>query len=60
MNGIGFALTLRRLYPKLPVLLHTGYAEQLDEATSKGLRVLQKPVPPAVLLAELKAMLKTS
>lgn len=60
MNGIGFALHLRSSYPTLPVLLHTGYAEQLHEATSKGLRVLQKPVAPAVLLAELKAMLKSS
>jgi len=60
MNGIDLALRLRRLYPKLPVLLHTGYAEQLGEATMKGLRVLQKPVSPAVLLAELKAMLEAT
>jgi two-component system NtrC family sensor kinase len=58
LNGIGLALTLRRLYPKLPVLLHTGYADQLGEATAKGLRVLQKPVPPAVLLPELKAIME--
>jgi two-component system NtrC family sensor kinase len=58
LNGIGLALTLRRLYPKLPVLLHTGYADQLGEATQKGLRVLQKPVPPAVLLPELKAIME--
>lgn len=58
LNGIGLALTLRRLYPKLPVLLHTGYAEQLGEANEQGLRVLQKPVPPTVLLPELKAIME--
>ncbi|MDM0085701.1 ATP-binding protein [Variovorax sp. J31P179] len=58
MNGIGLALELRRLYPTLPVILHTGYAEQIDEGTAKGLRVFHKPVPPDVLLAELDALLR--
>ena len=57
MDGIGLALELRRLYPRLPVMLHTGYAEQIEEGVAKGLRVFQKPVPPDVLLAELRAML---
>ena len=57
MNGIGLALELRRLYPRLPVMLHTGYAEQIEEGQAKGMRVFQKPVPPDVLLAELRAML---
>ncbi len=57
MNGIGLALELRRLYPRLPVMLHTGYAEQIEEGLAKGMRVFQKPVPPDVLLAELRAML---
>jgi two-component system NtrC family sensor kinase len=58
MNGIGLALELRRLYPQLPVLLHTGYADQIEQATAKGLRVFQKPVPPEILLAELRSMIQ--
>ena len=57
MNGIGLAMELRRLYPGLPVMLHTGYAEQIEEGTAKGMRVFQKPVAPDVLLAELRALL---
>jgi two-component system NtrC family sensor kinase len=58
MNGIGLATELRRLYPTLPVVLHTGYTEQMEEGTAKGMRVFQKPVPPDVLLAELRALLR--
>ena len=58
MNGIGLALELRRLYPQLPVLLHTGYADQIEQANAKGLRVFQKPVPPEILLAELRSMIQ--
>ena len=59
MNGIGLALELCRLHPELPVVLHTGYAEQIKEGTANGLRVFQKPVPPDVLIAELRALLPT-
>ena len=58
MNGIGLAMEIQRLYPKLPVILNTGYAEQIEDATARGLRVFQKPVAPDVLLAELEALLK--
>ncbi len=57
MNGIALAIELRRLYPQLPVLLHTGYAEQIEEASGRGIRVFQKPVQPEVLIAELKSLL---
>jgi len=57
LSGIGLAIELRRLYPRLPVMLNTGYAEQIEEGIAKGLRVFQKPVPPDVLLAELGALL---
>lgn len=58
MNGIGLASELSRRYPALPVILHTGYADQLEEATAKGMRVFQKPVPPELLLAEIHARLR--
>ena len=57
MNGIGLATEIGRLYPRLPVMLHTGYAEQIEEARALGLRVFQKPVHPDVMLAELRTLL---
>ncbi|MCK9689384.1 ATP-binding protein [Scleromatobacter humisilvae] len=58
MNGIGLASALSRLYPGLPVILNTGYADQLEEGTAKGMRVFQKPVPPELLLAEIQECLR--
>jgi two-component system NtrC family sensor kinase len=57
INGIGLAIELRKRRPALPVLLTSGYAEQLGEANAIGLRVLPKPVAPDHLLAELRAVL---
>ena len=58
MNGIGLATEPRRLYSTLSVVLHTGYAEQMEEGTAKAMQVFQKPVPPDVLLAELRSLLR--
>ncbi len=57
LNGIELAAELARLYPQLPVILHTGYADQLEDATARGMRVFQKPVPPEIMLAEIQARL---
>ena len=57
INGIGLAFELRRRMPELPVLLTTGYAEQLGEAAEGGFRVLPKPTAPEQMLAELRAVL---
>ncbi|HEX3139164.1 MAG TPA: ATP-binding protein, partial [Rhizobacter sp.] len=57
INGIGLAFELRKRMPELPVLLTTGYAEQLGEAAEGGFRVLPKPTSPEQLLAELRAVL---
>jgi len=35
-------------------VLVTGYAKQLEEAVSGGLRVMPKPTPPQDLLRELR------
>jgi CheY-like chemotaxis protein len=48
------AFRLRDLWPRLPVVLITGYAKQLEDAVSGGLRVLPKPTPPHDLLRELR------
>jgi PAS domain S-box-containing protein len=43
MAGLELARIVRRNYPKLPVLLTTGYSERAQEAVLEGFSVLQKP-----------------
>ena len=57
MNGLQLALQLRQSQPGLPVLLTTGYSGEVPRAREAGLSVLQKPVMPSVLLAEVAAVL---
>ena len=54
LSGMDLAFRLRELWPRLPVVLITGYAKQLEDAVSGGLRVLPKPTPPQELLRELR------
>ena len=54
LSGMDLAFRLRERWPKLPVVLITGYAKQLEEAVSGGLRVLPKPTAPQDLLRELR------
>ena len=54
LSGMDLAFRLRELWPRLPVVLITGYAKQLEDAVSGGLRVLPKPTPPQDLLRELR------
>jgi two-component system NtrC family sensor kinase len=54
LSGMDLAFRLRERWPRLPVVLVTGYAKQLEEAVSGGLRVLPKPTPPLELLRELR------
>ncbi|RQH03902.1 hybrid sensor histidine kinase/response regulator [Paraburkholderia dinghuensis] len=43
MNGIDLAEALQAIEPKLPVILVTGYAEELERARNVDVRVLSKP-----------------
>ncbi len=54
LSGMDLAFRLRERWPQLPVVLITGYAKQLEEAVSGGLRVLPKPTPPQDMLRELR------
>ncbi|MBC5763914.1 ATP-binding protein [Ramlibacter albus] len=54
MDGLQFQAELRRLYPKLPVVLMTGYAEKLGEAEAKNLVVLPKPFDAGLLVRTLR------
>ncbi|KWI42181.1 hybrid sensor histidine kinase/response regulator [Burkholderia stagnalis] len=49
MNGIDLAETLGRRPDKLPVILVTGYAEELDRTRGVNVRVLSKPFDIALL-----------
>ena len=60
MNGVQLAMLIRERYPDCRVLLLSGQAATIDlleEARSLGyiFEVLQKPIPPADLLAKIAA-----
>jgi CheY-like chemotaxis protein len=57
LNGIEFALTLRRNGNMIPVLLLTGYTAELHRAMAAGLEVLPKPCSPLTLASALEAVL---
>jgi signal transduction histidine kinase len=48
-NGIDLAETVQGFEPKLPVILVTGYAEELERARHVNVRVLSKPFDIALL-----------
>ncbi len=49
MNGIDLAEAVQNIEPKLPVILVTGYAEELERARNVDVRVLSKPFDIALL-----------
>jgi CheY-like chemotaxis protein len=53
MNGLQFARTLRAHWPKLPVLLATGFDFAADVARLRGVRTLVKPFLGAQIAAVL-------
>ncbi|WP_322048274.1 response regulator [Paraburkholderia sp. J67] len=56
MNGIDLAEALQARAPTLPVILVTGYAEELDRARHVDVRVLSKPFDIALLEKMLEAI----
>jgi CheY-like chemotaxis protein len=54
LDGLGLAEYLRERYPDLPVVLITGYASQLHEASARRFTVLSKPCPPEALIAAVR------
>jgi CheY-like chemotaxis protein len=51
LNGIGLAQRLRESRPDLPVVLMTGYAEELGKAASLQVEVLPKPCSAEAIIA---------
>jgi two-component system NtrC family sensor kinase len=54
MNGVELARVIRERYPRLPVLLSTGYSDSAQDAVSQGFVVLQKPYNIATLRKSLQ------
>ena len=54
IDGLQLQAELKRLYPRLPVVLMTGYAEKLGEAEARNLVVLPKPFDAALLVRTLR------
>ena len=58
MDGVGLAQYIRKTWPQQPLLLMTGYAEQLDSIRSLGFEVLPKPCTPQMLHAALARLVR--
>jgi two-component system, NtrC family, sensor kinase len=56
-TGVDLAGRVRDQRPDLPVVLMTGYTEQLERAVALDLTVLAKPVGPRELILALKKAL---
>jgi len=56
LNGIDLAEILQSWIPRVPVILVTGYAEELDRARGVDARVLSKPFDIALLDSLLQAI----
>ena len=59
LDGLGLAEYLREHHPDVPIILITGYASQLHEASARRFTVLSKPCPPDVLIATVRTALRT-
>ena len=57
LDGLGLAEWLRERRPGLSVVLITGYASQLHDASARGFTVLSKPCPPEALIAAVRSAL---
>jgi CheY-like chemotaxis protein len=61
LTGLELARHIRGLRPQTPVILYTGYGEEISDAelAAAGIRALaRKPVEPAELLALVRTHLK--
>jgi len=59
-DGVQLAEIVRERYPRLKVLLMTGYAQQIDQIAAHGFDVLPKPFDPAALSKTIVRLLRGS
>jgi two-component system, NtrC family, sensor kinase len=57
LNGIDLARILRDRFPRLPVLLTTGYTAEAANASQEGFAILPKPYRPEVLHRAIRDLL---
>lgn len=57
LNGLALARHVLSAFPRLPVLLMSGYSESAAEAGALGLDVVPKPCTPATLVAAMEKAL---
>jgi two-component system cell cycle sensor histidine kinase/response regulator CckA len=59
MNGVEAAQKIRSVRPEVKVIYMTGYAEEAFLLTKSSTQeiLLEKPVPPAVLVGKIKELL---
>jgi two-component system, NtrC family, sensor kinase len=55
LDGLGLARYLRGRDPEVPVVLMTGYASQLHEASARRFTVLSKPCSPEALIGAVRS-----
>jgi two-component system NtrC family sensor kinase len=58
MNGLELAHAIRERFPRMPILLNTGYATSAQDAVRQGFIVLQKPFDIATLEQGLREVLR--
>jgi signal transduction histidine kinase len=56
LNGLDLARHVRKRYPHTPLILMTGYSDQMDELATLGVPVLAKPFSPQALVAAMTAL----
>ncbi len=60
MSGVQLAEEVGVSYPKLPVLLATGYSDAIAEANLKGLNIIMKPYATGELRERIDALLSAA
>ncbi len=58
-DGAAFAKSVRRLRPKMPIILLTGYYAAALKLTEPASHLIYKPVDLAVLVTEIKRQLRS-
>lgn len=49
IDGLGLAIHVRKVLPGLPIVLMSGYAEQLEAITQLGFEIIPKPSSPELI-----------
>ena len=55
-DGLDLARHVRRRYPRLPVIVMTGYSDRMDELATLEVVVLAKPFAPSALRAAIASL----